>query len=93
MRLLGPKTPRWVVNNRYGIASLICIFVLFVAYGIAKLLSEIEREPASKCGFDCPDFMYYHDGGASTIILLGLAPLWLGVIVASFCFAIMHIMR
>lgn len=93
MHLLGPNTPKWVVNNRYGIGSLVCIGILFVGYGIAMLLNEIEQEPASKCGFDCPNFMYYHDGGGATFVVFGLVPLWLGVIIAAAVFATLHITR
>lgn len=80
MRLLGTKTPRWVVNNKYAITSAVCITILLIAYAVMLVLGERNRELAAECGFDCPNFMYYHDGGDATFLMFVFAPLWLGLL-------------
>jgi hypothetical protein len=57
--------------------------ILAIAYPVVGYLSDRNQELADECGFDCPNFMYYHEGGDATVLIFMSGAFGGGLIILS----------
>jgi hypothetical protein len=68
MRLFDAKSQHWTKRHIYVFMAAAGFAIIAIGYPVVGFLEERNQDLADECGFDCPNFMYYHNGGDGLLV-------------------------
>jgi hypothetical protein len=92
MRIFDTKSPHWAIRHVYVIMAAVGVGILVLSYPITLYLAERNQENSKDVSIDNPNFMYYPNGGDSTIVGLLSFGIGIGLILLSPIIAVGYIL-